>query len=228
MYLKRLKGENNITQAVRLVAKTASCLEELKDLQDIIAYQAKVSNLESQDDMSKAQKLLKYCAEHGHWSVFEMGNLVFEITTTRDISRQILRHRSFSFQEFSQRYSESQHFTIKREARMQDTKDRQNSIEVDDNKLQEQFKELQAATLSTAALGYQTALSMGIAKEQARVLLPEGLTETKMYMNGTVRSWIHYLKLRCGNGTQKEHKEIADLIKTIVLEELPVLKEVLE
>ena len=213
---------------MRLVAKTASCLEELKDLQDIIAYQAKVSNLESQDDMSKAQKLLKYCATHGHWSVFEMGNLVFEITTTRDISRQILRHRSFSFQEFSQRYSESERFTIQREGRLQDEKDRQNSIESEDPELQVKFQELQAATLATSALSYKTALSMGIAKEQARVLLPEGLTETKMYMNGTVRSWIHYLKLRCGNGTQKEHKEIADMIKDIVLEELPVLKEVLE
>lgn len=178
--------------------------------------------------MTKAQKLLKYCATHGHWSVFEMGNLVFEITTTRDISRQILRHRSFSFQEFSQRYAAAQHFTLQREARMQDTKDRQNSIEVENPELHEKFRELQAATLATAALSYETALSMGIAKEQARVLLPEGLTETKMYMNGTVRSWIHYLKLRCGNGTQKEHKEIADMIKTIVLEELPVLKEVLE
>ncbi len=192
-----------------------------------MAYQAKVSNTKAQDDMTKAQRLLKYCAEHGHFSVFEMANVVFEITTTRDISRQILRHRSFSFQEFSQRYSEVNNYTVQREARTQDLKNRQNSNEVDDPQLQASFSEMQAMTLATAALNYETALSMGIAKEQARSLLPEGLTETKMYMNGTIRSWIHYLQLRCGNGTQKEHKEIADMIKVILLEQLPVLKEVL-
>ncbi|WGH49938.1 thymidylate synthase [Pseudoalteromonas phage vB_PtuP_Slicky01] len=178
--------------------------------------------------MTRAAKLLKYCATHGHWSVFEMGNMVVEITTTRDISRQLLRHRSFSFQEFSQRYSEVSNYTVQREARTQDLKNRQNSNEVDDPALQQAFSEMQAMTLATATLNYESALTMGIAKEQARSLLPEGLTETKMYMNGTIRSWIHYLKLRCGNGTQKEHKEIADMIKVILLEQLPVLKEVLE
>ncbi len=178
--------------------------------------------------MTRAQRLLKYCAEHGHWSVFEMGNINFEIVTTRDISRQILRHRSFSFQEFSQRYSEAQRFTIQREARLQDETNRQNSIDSESDQLQDQFKELQAMTLATAARAYHSALSMGIAKECARSLLPEGLTESKMYMNGTVRSWIHYIKVREGNGTQKEHMQLANMIKKILLEELPVLKEVLE
>lgn len=177
--------------------------------------------------MSRVPKLLKYCAEHGHWSVFEMGSMTLEITTTRDISRQILRHRSFSFQEFSQRYATAQHFTASREARLQDEKNRQNSIETEDEALQKVFKFLQQTVLSASITAYQDALSRGIAKEQARVLLPEGLTETKMYMSGNIRSWIHYCQLRCGNGTQKEHKEIADAVKAILLEQLPILSEVL-
>lgn len=156
-----------------------------------------------------------------------MGNFVFEIETTRDISRQILRHRSFSFQEFSQRYSEVQNFTIEREARLQDTKNRQNSIEVEDTELSSKFKDLQASVVSMSAVAYTTALELGIAKEQARTLLPEGLTETKLYMNGTIRSWIHYCSLRCGNGTQKEHMELAKQIRDIIIKELPVLKLVM-
>lgn len=206
---------------------TAPTLDDIKTLQDLIAFQAKVSNLKGQMNLSQAQRLLKYCADHGHWSIFEMGNMVIEITTTRDISRQILRHRSFSYQEFSQRYAEATHFTVKREARLQDTTNRQNSIETEDTSLQDAFEFLQKSTLSVALTSYQEALSRGIAKEQARALLPEGLTETKMYMNGTIRSWIHYVQLRAGNGTQKEHMEIAKQIKAILLEQLPVLGEIL-
>lgn len=218
----------HLTNTVRLIGKTLPVTEDLTDLNELIAYQTKVSNLKSQDNMENAQKLLKYCADHQHWSPFEMGNLVMEITTTRDISRQILRHRSFSFQEFSQRYSKSENYTIQREARLQDLKNRQNSIEHDDEDLQHLFQELQAATLAMSVNAYNEALQKGIAKEQARVLLPEGLTETKMYMNGTIRSWIHYVKLRCGNGTQKEHMEIARQCRDILLKELPVLKEILD
>lgn len=177
--------------------------------------------------MSRAKRLLKYCADNGHWSVFEMGNMIVEIETTRDISRQILRHRSFSFQEFSQRYAKADRFTVKREARLQDDKDRQNSVEVEDDMLLKDFEFLQKTVLGASLTAYDHALNMGVAKEQARILLPEGLTETKMYMNGTIRSWIHYCQLRCGNGTQKEHKEIADKVKAILLEQLPVLEEVL-
>ena len=200
----------------------------MDSLQDLIAYQAKVSNLETQDDLENAGKLLKYCASHGHFSVFEMGHMILEITTTRDISRQILRHRSFSFQEFSQRYSEAQHFTIKREARTQHETNRQKSEDTDDPVLIEAFRKAQALVLSTSVLQYETMLSMGIAKEQARVLLPEGLTETKMYMSGSIRSWIHFCQVRGGNGTQKECMDIAVQAKAILLEQLPVLKEVLE
>ena len=154
--------------------------------------------------------------------------MVVEITTTRDISRQILRHRSFSFQEFSQRYAESQHFTVKREARLQDESNRQNSLETKDEATTETFSFLQKKVLSTATAAYQKALASGIAKEQARVLLPEGLTETKMYMNGTIRSWIHYCQLRCGNGTQKEHMEIAEQCKQLLIQEVPILGELLD
>lgn len=202
-------------------------MEGIDNLQDLIAFQAKVSNTKSQDDLENSGKLLKYLVEHQHWSPFEMGSMTLEITTTRDISRQILRHRSFSFQEFSQRYAESENFTITREARLQDETNRQNSIETEDDKTQEAFGFLQTAVLSTSVASYREALSRGIAKEQARVLLPEGLTETKMYMNGTIRSWIHYVQLRCGNGTQKEHMEIANQAKDILLEQLPVLEEIL-
>lgn len=200
----------------------------MKDLQDLIAYQTKVSNNKNQDDLTNAQRLLKYCAQHSHWSPFEMGNLTFEIETPRDISRQVLRHRSFSFQEFSQRYSEAMNFTVSREPRMQDPENRQNSIETDDPGVHEFFKEMQAFVLAASTKAYHNALEKGIAKECARVLLPEGLTMSKMYVNGTVRSWIHYIKVREANGTQKEHTEIALKIKELLLKELPVLKEVLE
>lgn len=177
--------------------------------------------------MTNSTKLLKYLVKHNHWSPFEMGSMTLEITTTRDISRQILRHRSFSFQEFSQRYSEADKFTMLREARLQDEKNRQNSIETEDKDIQKAFEFLQGTVLSTSVTAYQEALSRGVAKEQARVLLPEGLTETKLYMSGTIRSWIHYVKLRTHVSTQKEHREIAEACKAILIGEIPALEGVL-
>lgn len=185
--------------------------EELEDVQDLIAYCAKVSNPSGQHDMSSTERLLNYLAKHAHWSPFEMANATLEITTTRDIARQILRHRSFSFQEFSQRYADPTKdldFVI-REARLQDTKNRQNSIETNDGILEAAWIAHQNAVIGRAKLAYNWAIENGIAKEQARAVLPEGLTVSRMYMNGTIRSWIHYIQLRSGNGTQKEHMEIA-------------------
>ena len=203
-------------------------VEGIESLQDLIAYQAKVSNTKTQDELKNSGGLLKYLVTHQHWSPFEMGSMTLEIETTRDISRQILRHRSFSFQEFSQRYSVSEQFTVQREARLQDNENRQNSIETEGPEEQEAFSYLQKEVLATSITAYKQALGQGIAKEQARVLLPEGLTGTKMYMNGTIRSWIHYCQLRCSNGTQKEHMDIAKQCKDILLEQLPILKEVLD
>lgn len=203
-------------------------VEGIESLQDLIAYQAKVSNTKTQDELDNAGGLLKYLVTHQHWSPFEMGSMTLEIETTRDISRQILRHRSFSFQEFSQRYSVSEQFTVQREARLQDNENRQNSIETEGPEEQEAFSYLQKEVLATSITAYKQALGQGVAKEQARVLLPEGLTGTKMYMNGTIRSWIHYCQLRCSNGTQKEHMDIANQCKDILLEQLPILKEVLD
>lgn len=212
---------------VKLIAISTPVIEGVESLQDLIAYQAKVSNPKGQLDLENSGKLLKYCASHGHWSIFEMGNMVVEITTTRDISRQILRHRSFSFQEYSQRYAQVTNFSAPREMRLQDATNRQNSIESVDTKLHDRFAELQATIIEVAKAAYEEALGLGIAKEQARVLLPEGLTLTTMTMSGSIRSWIHYIQLREGNGTQKEHAEIAQQCKVILLEQLPILKEIL-
>lgn len=161
--------------------------------------------------MSRAERLIKYCATHGHWSIFEMGSMTLEIETTRDISRQILRHRSFSFQEFSQRYAnpvKDLEFIV-REARMQDPKNRQNSIETENDEISENWKNKQEKIIKDATEAYNWAIENGIAKEQARSVLPEGNTVSRLYMNGTLRSWIHYIELRSANGTQKEHMEIA-------------------
>lgn len=176
--------------------------------QDLISYCARVSNPKNQDNFKTAAKLLKYMVDNQHWSPFEMVNIVMEIETTRDIGRQILRHRSFSFQEFSQRYATVQDYQYS-EARLQDTKNRQNSIETDDEYLQEMWENMQEHVILSAIDSYEWAIEKGIAKEVARKVLPEGLTSTRMYMNGTLRSWIHYCQLRMGNGTQKEHQEIA-------------------
>jgi thymidylate synthase (FAD) len=180
---------------------------------ELIAYAARVSNPANQNNTKTAAKLLKYLIKENHWSPFEMVSVTMEIVTTRDISRQILRHRSFSFQEFSQRYAEAESFTTKREARKQHPTNRQLSIKDDDPsrqaKAQEVFNEMQAEVARVAKDYYEMALNQGIAKEQARALLPEGLTETTLYMSGTLRSWVHYCDLRMGNGTQLEHAEVA-------------------
>ena len=176
---------------------------------DLIAYTARVSNPANQNNTKTAPKLLGYLARENHWSPFEMVHMTLEIKTTRDIARQILRHRSFSFQEFSQRYAVATGFET-REARLQDEKNRQNSVETDDRDLNEWWQMQQKKVQGQADLAYRDALKKGIAKEQARALLPEGLTQSTLYMAGSLRSWVHYCDLRRGNGTQKEHAEIAD------------------
>lgn len=184
----------------------------LEDVQDIISYCAKVSNPQFQTDFSSSERLLNYLSSHAHWSPFEMASATMEIETTRDIARQILRHRSFSFQEFSQRYKEIDAYDdpfVLREARLQDTKNRQNSIKTDNKELQRQWDAAQQEVIDAAKKAYDWALENGIAKEQARAVLPEGNTVSRLYMQGTIRSWIHYIDLRSGNGTQSEHMEIA-------------------
>jgi len=175
---------------------------------ELIAYAARVSNPGNQNNAETAPKLLKYLIKNAHWSPFEMVSVTMEIKTTRDISRQIIRHRSFSFQEFSQRYAVSSNY-VDREARLQDPKNRQNSVETDDRTLQEDWNMKQHEVVNKAKEVYEWALDKGIAKEQARVVLPEGNTETTLYMAGTLRSWVHYCDLRMANGTQKEHMEVA-------------------
>lgn len=189
----------------------------------VVGYCARVSNPENQENANVAG-LLAYCARNGHWSVFEMASACVEINTTRDIGRQILRHRSFSFQEFSQRYASTESLPDAplRECRLQDTKNRQNSIETDDAAIEEWWDSAQKDTKDTAIFFYEQALSKGIAKEQARALLPEGLTSSRMYMSGTVRSWITYLQSRLHESTQKEHRIIAQQ----VLEQLRVVAPV--
>lgn len=177
---------------------------------DFIAYCARVSNPSNQNNTLTSRKLLEYLIKNHHWSPFEMVSVAMEINTTRDIGRQILRHRSFSFQEFSQRYADpTQLGFVSREARLQDNKNRQNSIEVDNKELEERWEDIQREVRKTARTAYQWAIENGVAKEQARAVLPEGLTMSRLYMSGTLRSWLHYCQLRCANGTQKEHREVA-------------------
>jgi thymidylate synthase (FAD) len=180
-----------------------------KTLLEQIAYVARVSNPENQESNDTAERLVRYLMRNKHWSPFEMVNVCLEIETTRDIARQMLRHRSFSFQEFSQRYAVVPGAYVVREARLQDMKNRQNSIETSDEVLAEEWVKCQEHIATVTREAYDWAIEQGIAKEQARVVLPEGLTPTRMYVNGTIRSWIHYLELRMGNGTQKEHRELA-------------------
>jgi len=196
---------------VRLVSYSKSDTTGLDDVKDLIAYCAKVSNPSGQMNMEKADKLLAYLIKHQHWSPFEMANACLEIETTRDIARQILRHRSFSFQEFSQRYADPTKdldFVI-REARLQDKTNRQNSIDTDDTKLQMLWSAQQNKVITASKEAYKWAIDNGVAKEQARAVLPEGLMSSRLLMNGTIRSWIHYIELRSGHGTQKEHMEVA-------------------
>jgi len=194
------------------------------DAERLIAYMARVSNPPNQSNERTASKLLKYLIKHKHWSPFEMVNVCLEIETTRDIARQMLRHRSFSFQEFSQRYAVADGYELS-EARRQDTKNRQNSLPIEDEQEQEWWEWWQKRILKETRFCYETALAHGIAKEVARKLLPEGLTTTKMYMNGTLRSWLHYLDVRCDESTQKEHRVVAEQIKTELVKLFPSLFE---
>ncbi len=196
----------------KIVAITNPLVDGVKSADEFIAYTARVSNPSNQMNSETAEKLLRYCIRNKHFSIFEMVNVVMEVTTTRDIARQILRHRSFSFQEFSQRYADPTKDLgfASREARLQDKKNRQNSISVDDMYLQQDWENRQKYLLEIVKEQYNWAIENGIAKEQARVVLPEGLTVSRMYMNGTLRSWIHYAELRMANGTQKEHQLVAE------------------
>ena len=185
--------------------------DERRDLEDLIVYCARVSNPQNQNIWETGSKLIEYLMKNNHWSPFEMVSVCLEIETTRDIARQILRHRSFSFQEFSQRYADPTKdldFAI-RETRLQDAKNRQNSVETNNADLKYQWELIQKTLIGTCKHAYEWAVNNGIAKEQARAVLPEGLTMSRMYMNGTIRSWIHYCDLRMANGTQKEHQEVA-------------------
>jgi|TARA_B100000282_G_C31687119_1_gene469605 thymidylate synthase (FAD) len=199
------------------------------DCQELIAYCARVSNPSNQMNKETSEKLIKYLIKHKHWSPLEMVNVCLEIETTRDIAHQIVRHRSFSFQEFSQRYANPQDmqeaFTY-REPRLQDTKNRQNSIEVQDTQLEMDWGRWQKKVIETSKQAYDWAIREGIAKEQARVVLPEGLTKTRLYMNGTLRSWVHYIELRGENGTQKEHMEIAHECAKVISEVFPLVKTI--
>lgn len=196
----------------KIVAVTNPLVDGVKSADEFIAYTARVSNPSNQMNSETAEKLLRYCIRNKHFSIFEMVNVIMEVTTTRDIARQILRHRSFSFQEFSQRYADPTKDLgfVSREARLQDVKNRQNSIEVTDIYLQKDWKDRQTYLLDIVKEQYNWAIENGIAKEQARVVLPEGLTVSRMYMNGTLRSWVHYCELRMANGTQKEHQLVAE------------------
>ena len=191
--------------------------------EDLIVHMARVSNPSNQETKEGNDKLIQYLIKNQHWSPFEMVNLVMEINTTRDIARQILRHRSFSFQEFSQRYADpTKNLSFElREARLQDDKNRQNSVTTNDALLHKQWIEQQQLVVNTARSAYDWAIDHGIAKEQARVVLPEGNTQSRLYMNGTLRSWIHYCTLRMSNGTQKEHEEVAKECWKIVDKQFP-------
>jgi thymidylate synthase (FAD) len=204
-----------MTVEVNLVGMTTpSAITGCHTANELIAYAARVSNPTNQNNEKTAPKLLRYLIKEGHWSPFEMVSVTMEIKTTRDISRQIIRHRSFSFQEFSQRYAEAENFSIKRQARKQHPTNRQLSMADEDEekqrRAQEVFNEMQGEVARVTKDYYEMALNSGIAKEQARALLPEGLTETTLYMAGTLRSWLHYCELRRGHGTQAEHIEVAD------------------
>lgn len=213
---------------VKLVGITQSVLPEVPDVNELLAYVARVSNPSNQTNSQTAPKLLKYLVKHQHWSPFEMAHMVVEINTTRDIARQILRHRSFSFQEFSQRYAVASELGFEtREARLQDQKNRQASLETHDHELHREWDRIQSEMISHSRRAYEWALTNGIAKEQARAVLPEGLTHSRLYMSGSVRSWIHYCELRCDMATQKEHREVATQCKEILIDQFPSLKEIL-
>jgi thymidylate synthase (FAD) len=209
---------------VKLISYTQGA--DGKDLLQQVAFAARVSNPANQNNEETSEKLVRYLIKNEHWSPLEMVNVCLEIETTRDIARQILRHRSFSFQEFSQRYADASQLGFEmRDVRLQDTKNRQNSIETDDKLLNAKWISAQADVLNKVEEIYEWALNNGIAKEQARAVLPEGLTKSRMYMNGTLRSWVHYIQLRSANGTQKEHREIAMACADAIEPIFPMIKE---
>ena len=199
----------------------------ISDAQELIAYCARVSNPANQLNTETSEKLIRYLVKHQHWSPLEMVSVCCEITTTRDIARQILRHRSFSFQEFSQRYADpTQELDfVLREARLQDNTNRQNSIEVQDNLLQIEWERAQKRVLFAVRDAYAWAIKNGIAKEQARAVLPEGMTVSRLYMNGTLRSWVHFIELRSGHGTQREHQQVALACAKVITEIFPMAKD---
>lgn len=214
--------------SVILVGVTQPRLPGIQSVEDLVAYAARVSNPSNQMNSTTAPKLLKYLMKNQHWSPFEMVSLTLEINTTRDIARQILRHRSFAFQEFSQRYASAEALGFEtREARMQDQKNRQASLEATDRELADMWQEKQAELLRKTREVYTWALTNGIAKEQARAVLPEGNTQSRLYMSGTLRSWLHYCILRTEIGTQKEHREVAEQCFVIIKQEFPSIAELL-
>jgi len=204
--------------------------EGLVDVQELVAFCARVSNPSNQLNTDTSEKLIKYLIKHQHWSPLEMVSACLEIETTRDIARQILRHRSFSFQEFSQRYADPTKDLsfVLREARLQDTKNRQNSVENTNLALAAWWEERQKRVIKEAEEAYAWAIENGIAKEQARAVLPEGLTVSRLYMNGTLRSWIHFIELRSADGTQKEHQEVALACAKVIAEVFPLANELVK
>lgn len=224
----------NDIMSVRLIGYTQPVdMIGIDDVQDLIAYCAKVSNPQFQTDFSRSERLLGYLREHSHWSPFEMASATMEVTTTRDIARQFLRHRSFSFQEFSQRYANPQDMPnsfVLREARLQDAKNRQNSIDVsteteDDRFTIAEWGRRQQEVIDLVKEHYNWAIEAGIAKEQARSILPEGNTVSKLYVNGTIRSWIHYTELRSANGTQREHMVLAKACAAAISRIFPAIAQ---
>lgn len=193
--------------------------------QELVAYCARVSNPSNQHNTETSEKLIRYLIRHGHWSPLEMVSVCLEIETTRDIARQILRHRSFSFQEFSQRYAVADVEFENREARLQDTANRQNSVATQDETLKQHWLKQQKQVQDYARSAYQWALARGIAKEQARAVLPEGMTASRLYMQGTLRSWVHYIELRSGHGTQLEHQDIAQACAQAIAPIFPMITE---
>ena len=213
-----------IEMSVKTISHTKAIINDF-DIQELVAYCARVSNPSNQNTTDTSERLIKYLIKNKHWSPFEMASLCLEITTTRDIARQILRHRSFSFQEFSQRYADpikSLNMTV-REARLQDTKNRQNSIELFDDKIQREWASKQEDVWKVCEGAYKWAIENGLAKEVSRSVLPEGLMESKLYMHGTIRSWIHYIEIRTDPSTQKEHREIARMCASEVGKYFPAM-----
>lgn len=205
----------------------SALFENNPDLLELVSYCARVSNPSNQMNNETAEKLVRYLVKHKHWSPLEMVSVCLEIETTRDIARQILRHRSFSFQEFSQRYADpTKDLTfVTRDARLQDTKNRQNSIECDNDYIIERWEEEQLKVIEQAKKAYAWAVDNGIAKEQARAVLPEGNTMSRMYMNGTLRSWVHYIELRSANGTQQEHIDVAKACAEVIAKIFPLASD---